>query len=141
MWTHVTNRKFDYSLNTTIINAALDYENKLNRQLLSYNDTNEASATPFNDLANPYELINYPLSNKISQNSTNNNEDANEASSDKPMVSFRCSKCGYSTINLSLLRLHKRQHYIKIITPNTPSKILNLSKITDKETQKLVINS
>jgi ribosomal protein L44E len=141
MWTHVTNRKFDYSLNTTIINAALDYENKLNRQLLSYNDANDASATPFNDLANPYELINYPLSNKISQHSTNNNEDANEGSSDKPMVSFRCSKCGYSTINLSLLRLHKRQHYIKIITPNATSKIQNLSKINDKETQKLVINS
>ena len=137
MWTHVTNQKFDYSLNTTIINAALDYENKLNRQLLSYNGANDSSATPFNDLANPYELVNYPLNNKISQQA---NVAGNLTSCDKPMVSFRCSKCGYSTINLSLLRLHKRQHYIKIITPNTV-KTQNLNKINDKETQKFVINS
>ncbi len=144
MWTHVTNRKFDYSLNTTIINAALDYENKLNRQLLAYNGTNDGSNTPFNDLANPYELINYPLSNKITNTATSASTGVTSSiisSCDKPMVSFRCSKCGYSTINLSLLRLHKRQHYIKIISPNT-SKI-QLNKITEKETttQKFVINS
>lgn len=144
MWTHVTNREFDYSLNTSIINAALDYENKLNRQLLSYNGTINGSNTPFNDLANPYELINYPLSNKIPQQAQNStastaNGIPNSSSCDKPMVSFRCSKCGYSTINLSLLRLHKRQHYIKIISPNTAK--MQLNKINEKETQKVVINS
>jgi hypothetical protein len=33
MWTHVTSNKFDYSVNTSIINAALDYENKLARNI------------------------------------------------------------------------------------------------------------
>lgn len=37
MWSHVKNEKFDYSRNTSIINAAIDYENKLNRSLSSIN--------------------------------------------------------------------------------------------------------
>lgn len=157
MWTHVTNRKFDYSLNTTIINAALDYENRLNRQLLTYtlNNKNEdsdgstgsnSSNSSFSELTNPYELINYPLNNKItsssSSNSSTNSTNLNLNNCDKPMVSFRCSKCGYSTINLSLLRLHKRQHYIKIIASNSSATKFQVSKINDKETQqKVLINS
>ena len=33
MWTHVTNDMFDYSVNTSIINAAMDYESKLARNI------------------------------------------------------------------------------------------------------------
>lgn len=110
MWTHVTNAKFDYSLNTTIINAAIDYENRLNRQLQQLKSSNNepnGKLTANFDLNTFNQLITYPLEAKIS---------ASIYDSKAPIVTFRCSKCGYSTIDLSILRLHKRQHYVRIIS-------------------------
>jgi hypothetical protein len=102
LWSHVTNSKFNYSLNIQIINAAIDYENKLNRHLLA-----EAKLTPLNNNNNnnnskiSNDFFNYPLDSK-----SVHKEQA-------PFVSFRCSKCSYSTIDLSILRLHKRDHYVQ----------------------------
>lgn len=119
MWTHVKNIKFDYSVNTSIINAALDYENKLNRKLNSIKknkildqtlrnsektDTVSSESNMFleRQFLGALELINYPQTAQKLSNICNS----------LPMVSFRCSRCGFETIDLSLLRLHKREHYL-----------------------------
>lgn len=122
MWSHVKNTQFDYSINTTIINAALDYENKLNRKLNSIkkitldnkNELLDLSTNSLNkniylqrQLNSALELVNYPQSttdNLVDSQINNNN--SNKSS----MVSFRCAKCGFQSINLSILRLHKREH-------------------------------
>jgi hypothetical protein len=126
MWTHVKNSKFDYSVNTSIINAALDYENKLNRKLRSIKNNNmfisefknfDTSNTDHNEnnliemksrdvyqvesqFVSALDLINYPLTAQKLSNICIN----------MSMVSFRCSRCGFESIDLSLLRLHKREH-------------------------------
>lgn len=117
MWSHVKNIQFDYSVNTSIINAALDYENKLNRKLNSIKKANietDSADTDHNALNrnifiqrqfnNALELINYPQQqiDKLATYKSNNSS---------PMVSFRCSSCGFESINLSVLRLHKRTHF------------------------------
>lgn len=107
LWSHVTNIKFNYSLNIQIINAAIDYENKLNRHLLT-----EAKLTSLNNNSNnnskiPSDFFDYPLDSK------------NILKEQIHLVSFRCSKCSYSTIDLSILRLHKRDHYVQ--QPKTPT--------------------
>jgi len=107
MWTHVTNAKFDYSLNTMIINAAIDYENRLNRQLQQLKSSEPSKMSTNFDLNSFNQLVTYPLEAKIS---------ASIYDSKAPIVTFRCSKCGYATIDLSILRLHKRQHYVRIIS-------------------------
>ena len=114
-------RYFFYSANR---NAALDYENKLNRNLASINaslkndlkqllDKHDSETTSDmacssklfveKKLASILEMINYSdTKKKLSNLIVNNN---------KPMVLFRCSKCGFETIDLCLLRLHKQEHY------------------------------
>lgn len=115
MWSHVKSIHFDYSVNTSIINAALDYENKLNRKLnsirkaiLAGNYDIQASETNRNVysqrlLSNALELINYPQQqiDKLTEY---------QANKSSPMVSFRCSRCAFESIDLSVLRLHKREH-------------------------------
>ena len=119
MWSHVKSLQFDYSVNTSIINAALDYENKLNRKL---NLIRKATMENFDmsgekdtsnslnrniymhrQLSNALELINYPQEQieKLT---------AYQANKSSPMVSFRCSRCNFESIDLSVLRLHKREH-------------------------------
>ena len=130
MWTHVKHIKFDYSINTTIINAALDYENKLTRKLNSIkknklferqqqqqlSNENSLDETTEDDvgaeltrsmyierqLVSALELINYSQTcQKFFNLYANNNS---------PMVGFRCARCAFETIDLSLLRIHKREH-------------------------------
>ena len=132
MWTHVKHIKFDYSINTTIINAALDYENKLTRKLNSITKnkpferqqqqqlSNENSLDETEDdvgqeltrsmyierqLVAAFELINYSQTCQKFYNLYANNS--------SPMVAFRCSRCAFETIDLSLLRIHKREHLMQ----------------------------
>ncbi len=115
MWTHVTNRKFDYSLNTAIINTALDYENRLNRFLLAFKLQKGDQKTIDDLLTSSFDFAEYPLPSKI-----NSMIGTNETTTLPSIVSFRCSKCGHSTINLSLLRMHKQQHHTtKFISQTT----------------------
>jgi hypothetical protein len=55
-------------------------------------------------LTSALELINYSETKKKLSNLNTNN---------KPMVLFRCSRCGFETIDLCLLRLHKQEHLKK----------------------------
>ena len=57
-WTHVKNTQFDYTLNTGIINSALDYENKLMRKLAVIDLTHTTCAE--RQLNSAVELISYP---------------------------------------------------------------------------------
>jgi hypothetical protein len=132
MWTHVTNPKFDYALNTTIINAALDYENQLHRFILKFKLTKESFEDKYMknqmDLSfTKFDLINYPITNKIIKVIDTSSTDTETS---PPIVAFRCSKCGYSTINLSLLRLHKQQHFLKTISFNSTNTDFNIDEAT-----------
>jgi hypothetical protein len=138
MWTHVKHEKFDYSINTSIINAALDYENKLNRNLSSINSSlkNDLKAIQENhqqeeqqsktddksifdsSSSSPSRIF---LEKKLASilEMINYSETKKKLSNlitnnNKPMVLFRCSKCHFETIDLCLLRLHKQEHYIKL---------------------------
>lgn len=55
-------------------------------------------------LTSALEMINYSETKKKLSNLNTNN---------KPMVLFRCSRCGFETIDLCLLRLHKQEHLNK----------------------------
>ncbi len=74
---------------------------------LEENNSNNASNSKLlveKKLASILEIINYSETKKKLSNLINN--------SNKPMVLFRCSKCGFETIDLCLLRLHKKDHFI-----------------------------
>ena len=126
MWTHVKNEKFDYSINTSIINAALDYENKINRCLALINNAikfrksysrdeskENLDSSSENDklnsildekIANTLELIDF------NQMEKNYSSIENEIKVNKSIVAFKCSKCGFETVDLCILRIHKRNH-------------------------------
>lgn len=152
MWTHVKNEKFDYSINTAIINSALDYENKLNRNLASINtlinnnrmvsntittqmalqtikleidhsqktvsDANSAESTHLQRISNNYlERQLLATLNLINNSKEQQKFDKSSFNSNGvPMVSFRCSRCGFETIDLCLLRIHKRDHMSKALS-------------------------
>ena len=118
---------FNFFFKKHLRNAALDYENKLNRNMSSINlsikndlqtfleqqqsqetsDAKNTSGRMFLEkkLANILEMINYSETKKKLTHLL--------TSSNKPMVLFRCSKCRFETIDLCLLRLHKQEHYTK----------------------------
>ncbi len=103
MWSHVKNSRFDYSVNTAIINAALDYENKLARKLSAIArserlDSDASGVFVERQLMAALELVSYPPQTLL------------KLACAEPMVSFRCSTCGFETVDLSLLRIHKREH-------------------------------
>jgi len=97
MWTHVKSPQFDYSVNTSIINAALDYENKLTRKLTAI-ARSDSSGFVERQLMAAVELTSYPPQTLV------------KLTCNESMVAFRCSKCGFETIDLSMLRIHKREH-------------------------------
>lgn len=126
MWTHVKNEKFDYSINTSIINAALDYENKINRSLaliknairfrknFSSDESKEDS-----DSSNESDQLNLILDKKIvdafeminfKQMEIECSSIENETKTTKSIVAFKCSKCAFETVDLCILRIHKRNH-------------------------------
>ena len=151
MWTHVKNIKFDYLVITSIINAALDYESKLNRKLnsikkskinvlnelvekkddsnelddiMQYEYSNNKNIYLERQLISALELVNY------SQNVSKLCDEKNIG----PMISFRCSRCGYETIDLSLLRLHKRDHYLKVVNTNENPKLIHQKSLDELNT-------
>jgi hypothetical protein len=148
MWSHVKSEKFDYSINTAIINAALDYESKLSRRLNTIRESMSVDESDYSHVKSTkgdeedrfflnsciqrqllealdvLELIDKahhvmpsstnckkPKSSKRSYDQNKNGEN----SESMPMVHFRCSKCGYDTIDLCLLRLHKYEHLTSVL--------------------------
>ncbi|CAF0739182.1 unnamed protein product [Brachionus calyciflorus] len=134
MWSHVKSEKFDYTINTSIINAALDYENKLNRSLAlihnsikfrkcfnsSCDDSKEDSCDSIG--SSDLDDLNFSLSKKIQmtldminfkdiENRYKHEELEQKQRPESCMVAFKCSKCNFETVDLCFLRIHKRNHF------------------------------
>jgi hypothetical protein len=148
MWTHVKSEKFDYSRNTSIVNAAIDYENKLNRSLSSINallasssaasssDTDSTASSDASLSSCMEAVVEKKLHTIMDQlnlgelkrrlTADSYNEERMSGDDTAGMVSFRCSKCFFQSTDLCVLRLHKRQQHC--LPPNDAT-LVNLMMV------------
>ena len=145
MWTHVKHERFDYTVNTRIINAALDYENKLSKLIqqqqqqqqqqqngiiMSQDHKSERAAQPVvrldggGDVDNLDELA-QSVERELSDYSAIRRRLASHlhACTMPALVAFRCARCAFQTIDLCSLRVHKRRehHHQQQRQPNWPT--------------------
>lgn len=131
LWTHVTNDKFDYSTNTCVINAALDFETKLSSNVAklvasiklnsSQEEMNAAEKTATSrvgsnllekKIVSTLEMIDFEeiCQRLLTYSNTSSKRSIETLDTNKIMVSFKCSKCSHESIDLCNIRFHKRVH-------------------------------
>ena len=94
MWRHASDQNYSYEFTNEVINAAIDYDSRL--------DTYECQK---DDIRAFFQTIRQKLKDRLEgMNATG------DAQSAACWVTFRCCQCGFETINKAELNVHMKSH-------------------------------
>lgn len=101
MWRHVSNQNYSYEFTNEVINAAIDYDSRLDPQ-----DNYQADIVEFN------QTITKKLKEKMGLESLAEAAKLLQVPSAASVcwVTFRCCQCGFETINKAELSAHMKSH-------------------------------